>query len=423
MIGRFFSRTARGIRPGWLARCAAGGKRTAPLAWTRRAVAAAAFCLYGALGFLFASHTPVYRFYRSAGPAHVRYEKAVVLSIEREELEKDARHGGLLTGYQDIVVRIASGEHAGEVVKIQNVLNFTTHFLLREGAGIIVHVDTGDEDTYTVSVYSVDRVPVLVLLAVLFVAALCGIGGWRGFRSLLGMLVTLVSIFFYFMPLLYRGAPPAVAAAVMAAGTTAVSVLLLGGYSRKSAAAIIGSLVGISLAAGVAWAAQSMAQISGYTTGEVDSLLAIAGRTGMKVGELLFAAFLISTLGAVLDVSVSIASAVSEIRARAPALPRGALFRSGMSVGRDMMGTMASTLILAFVGMSLNSVILMYSLETSGAQILNSNAAVIELVQSLSAGLAVFLTVPAVAAAAALGAPRRRRRYRSSSMRSSTSLS
>src|SRR5208337_2859610 len=102
-----------------------------------------------------------------------------------------------------------------------------------------------------------------------------------------------------------------------------------------------------------AYAFQSLTQISGYTTAEADSLLAIAGGTGMKVGELLFAAFLISTLGAEMDISISVASAVAEVHAGNSSLDRAALFRAGMNVGRDMMGTMANTLILAFAGASL----------------------------------------------------------------------
>jgi len=369
--------------------------------WARWPLVVAGIGIYVAFGLYFASHTAIYRLYRSAGTANVRYEKAVVLKVENQELESDNEHGGLLTGYQDVVVRITSGERAGTEVRIQNVLNYTTHFLLRKGDTIIVHVDTADADHYTVSVYSVNRVPVLAVLALLFVAALCGIGGSRGFRSLLGMVFTLSSIFFLFIPLLYRGFSPTVAATLMAAATVTVSLLLLGGASVKSLSAIAGALVGIAVSAALAWAVQSVAQISGYTTAEVDSLLAIAGRTGMKVGELLFAAFLISTLGAVLDISISVASAVSEVHLGNPSLTAAALFRSGMRVGRDMMGTMASTLILAFVGASLNAVILLYSLERSAAQILNSNAITIEVVQSLSAGLAVTLTVPAVAFIAA----------------------
>jgi len=366
-----------------------------------------ALAFYVALAVDFDAHTGIYHLYRSSGAAHVRYEKAIVLDVEDQELDKDAKLGGLVTGYQDVLVRITSGERAGTTTRIQNVLNYTTHFLLKKGDVFIAHVDTADAAHFTVSVYSIDRAPTLGLLALLFVAALCGVGGWRGLRSLLGMVFTFSSIVFIFIPLLYRGCSPILASAVMAAATVSVSLLLLGGASAKSFSSIAGTFAGIAISAGLALAFQDLAQISGYTTAEADSLLAIAGQTGMKVGELLFATFLISTLGAEMDISISVASAVSEVSAGNPSLGRTALFRAGMNVGRDIMGTMANTLILAFAGTSLNAVILIYSLERSAYQILNSNALTIELAQSLSAGLAIVLTVPAVAfVAAALGTRR-----------------
>ncbi len=268
-------------------------------------------------------------------------------------------------------------------------------------------MDVADASHYEVSVFSVDRAPPLFFLAFLFAAALCGIGGARGLRSILGILFTFASIVLFFVPMLYRGWSPGAAALLAVAATLCVSLALLGGFGIKTLSAILGSLAGVAVAAILAVAFQSWTRISGYTTPEADSLLAIAGHSRMKVGELLFAAMLISSLGAIMDVAISVASSVREVRASNPALSRIELFRSGMNVGRDMMGTMANTLMLAFAGASLNMIILVYSLEHSLYQILNSNAIAIELVQSLTGSLAVVLTVPAVAfASAALGAGR-----------------
>lgn len=365
------------------------------------AAVAAALAFFIAAAASFAAGTDYCRLYRSSGPAKVSYENGKVLAIESEELERDPDLG-LLTGTQDVLVRIDSGTRAGTEVKIQNVLNYTTHFLLRKGDTVVLHVDQADAEHYIASIYSVDRVPALLLMAALFAAALCGIGGHRGLRSLLGMAFTIACIALVFIPLLYRGCSPILAAALVAAAVISVSLFLLAGFSAKSMAAIAGSIAGLAIAALLALAFESLIQVSGYTTAEADSLLAIAGRSGMKAGELLFAAFLVSTLGAEMDIAISVASAVCEVRSGNPSLGPGELFRAGMNVGRDMMGTMANTLILAFVGTSLNSMILIYSLERSANQILNSNAIAIEIGQSLCAGLAVFLTVPAVAVLAAL---------------------
>jgi uncharacterized membrane protein len=284
---------------------------------------------------------------------------------------------------------------------------------LDAGSAIIVHVDVADAEHFTASVYSIDRGPALLALALLFVAALCGIGGKRGTRSLLGIVFAFTSIFFLFIPMLYRGCSPTLAAVIVVSATVCVSLFLLGGIDAKTVSAVLGSFAGLAASALAASVFQRLTMISGYATAESDSLLAIAGKTGMKVGELLFAAFLIASLGAIMDVAISVASAVSEVHASSPGMKRGGLFRSGMGVGRDMMGTMANTLMLAFTGASLNTLILIYSLEHSFYQILDSNAIVIEIVQALAGSLAVILTVPAVAfVAAAFMAPRPSARFR-----------
>ncbi|MGA2545878.1 MAG: YibE/F family protein [Rectinemataceae bacterium] len=349
----------------------------------------------------FAGHTPIYHLYKSTGGARVSYEKARVLAVKAEELERE-KSSGLDTGYQDLEVRILTGEKKGAELDIRNFLNYTTNIRLRPGSAIIVHMDVADAEHYTVSVYSLDRGPALLALAVIFFAALCGIGGRRGARSVLGIAFTFASIAFLFIPLLYRGCSPTLSAVAVVAATVGVSLVLLGGIDAKTLSAVLGSYAGLAVSALAIVAFQRLTLISGYTTAEADSLLAIGGQSGMKVGELLFAAMLIASSGAIMDVAISVASAVREVRASNPGLTRTRLFASGMNVGRDMMGTMANTLILAFTGASLNTLILIYSLEHSFYQILNSNTIVIEIVEALTGSLAVILTVPAVAIIAAL---------------------
>jgi uncharacterized membrane protein len=98
-----------------------------------------------------------------------------------------------------------------------------------------------------------------------------------------------------------------------------------------------------------------------------------------------------------MDVAVSIASSISEVAATNPKLTAKALFTSGLNVGRDMMGTMANTLILAFTGSSLNSLILIHSFNVNYHQLLNMNLIGIAIIQGMSGSIAIILTVPVVA--------------------------
>ena len=107
-------------------------------------------------------------------------------------------------------------------------------------------------------------------------------------------------------------------------------------------------------------------------------------------------AFLISALGAVMDVAMSIASTINEIHFRNPLLSARELFFSGIRVGKDMMGTMSNTLILAFTGTSINTLVFLYVYNYSTTQIINMYSIGIELIQGIASTMGVILTIPLV---------------------------
>lgn len=122
----------------------------------------------------------------------------------------------------------------------------------------------------------------------------------------------------------------------------------------------------------------------------------IAPNSGIKIGGLLFSGIIISSLGAVMDVGMSISSTINEIHEKNPGLSAAELFQSGMNVGRDMIGTMSNTLILAFAGGSVITLIINYAYDLSLNQIINSYNIGIEIMQGISGSLGIILTVPFV---------------------------
>ena len=117
----------------------------------------------------------------------------------------------------------------------------------------------------------------------------------------------------------------------------------------------------------------------------------------LHVSGLFVSGILIASLGAVMDVAMSIASSCWELRELNPALPRAALFRSGMNIGRDAMGTMANTLILAFAGSSLNVLLLLQIYDYPFIQIFNTDAIATEMIRGVAGSIGIILTVPLVA--------------------------
>ena len=146
---------------------------------------------------------------------------------------------------------------------------------------------------------------------------------------------------------------------------------LLGGISSKSATAVAGTVLGVGISGILAILFGKWTHISGYNVADIEQLTYVGQTTNIKIGELLYAGILISALGAVMDVAMSIASTINEIHFRNPLLSARELFFSGIRVGKDMMGTMSNTLILAFTGTSINTLVFLYVYNYSTTQIIN----------------------------------------------------
>ena len=203
-------------------------------------------------------------------------------------------------------------------------------------------------------------------------------------------------------PLVYKGNSPVLITILICVVTTIVTIGMLGGVSKKTVSAIIGTTFGVVISGISALAFGEFAGITGYNVSDIETLNYVAQNTSIKIGQLLFSGIIIASLGAVMDVGMSISSTICEIKETNPGMQAKQLFISGIHVGRDMMGTMTNTLILAFVGSSLSSLMTNYAYDLSYNQLINSYSIGIEIMQGLSGSLGVVLTVPFTAAISSL---------------------
>jgi len=362
----------------------------------------AVLLVYIVLAVLFSRHTPLYNPYSSGAGGEMHYEKGEVIAINEQTITPSG-FPELYLGRQVVMVRLESGQYKGETFQVHNALNYDANFVLHKGQSIVVSVNTstGDKSVVNVYMYAPYRVVPLLVLIGLFIAAICFVGGWRGFRSLLGIVFTLTTVFFIFVPLLFYGVPAVAATLVLVAVTSCVTLFLVGGLNSMSLSAALGTIVGAVISVIIMLTFSKLMGISGYTSSDTDALLNIAGQSKLQVKDLLFASIIITSLGAVMDIAISVATSINELLKHKTAASFDELFRSGMNVGRDMMGTMANTLILAFLGATIFSFILMYSYQVQFAQVLNSNGIAIDVLNAVCGSLAVILTVPIVSAIAA----------------------
>ena len=322
--------------------------------------------------------------------AGTSYEKAIVMEIIEDNLQED----GSRIGYQKVKLKILSGKLKGEILDSTSFAGYLYGADCTVGMKVIASISEY-EGSASASVYSYDRSNIIYMFVGCFLLMLWVIGGKKGFKSAIGLVFTFICIIYLFLPMLYKGYSPFLSAVVVIILITIVSLYLIDGISKKSVAAIIGTIIGVIIAGICAAGFGHIAKISGYNVSEVEELVFIANNTDLKVGGILFAAILIASLGAVMDVSMSIASTLNEIYSHNN-IGKKELFKSGINVGRDMMGTMSNTLILAFTGGSINTLILNYAYALRYNQVINIYEVGIEIMQGVSGSIAIILSVPLV---------------------------
>ena len=177
-----------------------------------------------------------------------------------------------------------------------------------------------------------------------------------------------------------------------------VSFTILGGVRRKTVSAFLGTISGMLLAMVFALVVQQFAKIDGLRLEDAEPLLQLkyAG-AAIKVRGLLVAGIIISALGAVMDVAMSISSSLEEVHTANPALTRKELFQSGMNIGRDMVGTMTNTLILAFLGSEFTLMVFFYARELTFYHLFSTAFISLETISGISASIGMVLAIPLTA--------------------------
>lgn len=324
------------------------------------------------------------------------FETGVVAEILQDNLQED----GSRAGQQTVAVHMTSGEKEGEDLVTTSNSGYLFGAPCEVGMKVVV-LQSISGDTVITTVYSIDRSNVIIGFAVLYIAALCLVGGMKGVRGALGLIYTFAAILYIYLPLVYLGYSPFWVSVLICIVTTLVTMLLIGGFARKTICATLGTMAGVVIAGAAAAIFSNMTGVTGWNVSDIESLMTLQQVNGIQVGGLLFSGLLISALGAVMDVAMSISSSMQELHDQNPSMTRMELMSAGMRVGRDMMGTDSNTLILAFAGSSLSMLVLDYAYSLPYLQIINSNNIGIAVMQGLSGSFGIVLSVPATVVMAA----------------------
>lgn len=327
----------------------------------------------------------------------ISYEKAAVTAILNESLESADGMPGWNLGSQTIMVRFKNGPMKGQEIQLSNNLSTTHSIYVRPGQSVIIKADRPNGVTPYYTLYNYDRTPGLVLVFAIFAVFMLLLGRLKGLRSVLGLGISLFFIFAFLLPVIYHGYSPVLMSILTVMVIATLSLLLLNGFSRKTYIALLAVAAGVLLSALFFVIISAVLSLSGYNIGEAEELILVSRETGLKIAEVLFAGVLLSSLGAVMDISISIAASMYEVSERQTGISARELFRSGMTIGRDMIGAMSMTLILAFVGSALAMLLSLIAYGTKLDQVLSSDYVAVEVVHGITGSLAVIVAVPITA--------------------------
>lgn len=320
-------------------------------------------------------------------------ERGRVVNVAYEELRYESANG--IFPYQTLEVEVLSGEFRGMLIEASNNLLDTRLRAFDVGDRVIVELTDFD-----FRIVAPERAMSHIIFVLFFLVLLCIVGGKRGFLSVAGIIFSLVSIMFILIPLTLAGYSSILIASVVGILIAVVTIVLLAGVNAKSISAITGCIFGVFFASIFAFISGHFAFISGYHTEHAGFLI---GSTGGRISlsGIFISGVIIAAIGAISDTSMTIASAMEEVKLANPAISMKDLALAGLNVGRDAMGTMSNTLILAFVGSSFSLLLLITSRNVTWIEFLNDSIIGTEIIQGIAGSIGIILTVPITTVVAA----------------------
>ena len=326
--------------------------------------------------------------------------RAVVTGINEEG---DITLGDVTQPYQIVEVEVEEGEYAGLFFEIEYGTRQIRNemIMLKPGDRLMVTLTTLPTGEISAQFTDFYRTDSLLLLLGIFILASVLISGWKGVRSVLGILLSLAVIILIILPGIQAGKDPLMTSILGAFLFMAFSLYLIYGWTVKTHAAVLGSLAALAITGVLAFIFVNHARLTGYGDENMFYISQLTGNT-LNVRSLLLAGVLIGTLGVLDDLVISQASAVFELFRTDPTQTFKSLFRSAMHIGQDHIAATVNTLVLAYAGASLPMLLLFSFSNVDFTRALNLEFIAEEIVRTMVGSLGLFAAVPITTALSAV---------------------
>ena len=293
--------------------------------------------------------------------------------------------------------KIRSGAQKGQVIEAAQTLDYFTAINLHAvepGDKVLLYTVPGGmaENQWLLSDYQ--RSDQILVLLVIFLILLLLFGRWQGFHTIVSLTLTCLAVFYVFIPAVLAGENIYSWSIATCIYMTLMTLFIVNGVNRKSIAAVLGCLAGVLVAGLLTVLMDHTMTLTGVLDENSVILYNLRGENPLNLRAIIFGAIIIGAVGAIMDVSISIAAALAELKEKLPHIGFKELLHSGMNISRDIMGTMSNTLILAYIGGFMSSVLLMVAYNSSMLDLFNREMIVVECLQALVGSLGILLTLP-----------------------------
>ncbi len=322
--------------------------------------------------------------------------KAKVVKAGKAYVKDEAE--GIQRTLQDVTIQIKEGKYKGQKVDTIYVMTYDVDnkivgYQLSKGNTVIVQLTEEGDTIQDATIQEIVRQNYIILMVLVFFAIIIAIGKKQGLKAILGLVVTILAIYFIMIKGIYAGRNAIWLSVITSVIIIILTFIIVAGLNKKSLTAALGTSGGVISAGIMAVIFGYFAKLSGVTE-EALFLSVASNQIVFNFRELFFAGIVISALGACMDVGMSIASALDEIKQKNPEITWKELLKSGMNIGGDVIGTMTNTLILAYVGGALTLILLFMASNMSIGDIINKETIATEAVSALAGSMGVVFTVP-----------------------------
>ena len=265
------------------------------------------------------------------------------------------------------------------------------------GDNVVVYEETDENGKPRFFIADIDKRDWIYSLTALFVVITLILARMKGLKSLIALSIVILVIYNIFIPGIIEGYSPIALSVLTAFFASIVTIYLMTGFNGKGIVAIVGSIAGVVVAGVLSYYFSYGMGLSGYTS--VEALNFAPLLEGIKMKEIISAGVILGSMGAVMDVAMSISSALEELKDRNENLSKKEIFKSGMNIGSDIIGTMVNTLILAYIGSSLLTAMFLFIQKDQYPliRILNFESILVEILRSLCGSIGILVAVPSTA--------------------------